>query len=149
MALGTPDRTAGGGRVYIGTVTRVTGTTCFVEVPRYAKGFELGPCRYPAELAPTAGDPNNTGNAGTHGHTITIDQAGDHSHTYTDTNGASSASGPTSSAGGHSHTGSAAEAGDHSHTVPRATPPLAPGDSVVVAFLEGGDDDAVVLVRLA
>lgn len=51
MGLGTPDRSAGGGAIYVGKVTRVTGATCYVEVPRLAEGFELGPCRYPAELA--------------------------------------------------------------------------------------------------
>lgn len=103
MALGsTRDRTADGGGIYIGTVTRVTGSTCYVEVPRYAKGFELGPCRYPAELA-----------------------------------GANTLAG---SAGG-------AYDGAPSHTHPLRQ--LAPGDDVAVAFLEGGDTDAVVLVRLA
>lgn len=102
MALGTPDRTAGGGRLYIGTVTRVTGSSCYVEVPRYAKGFELGPCRYPAELA---GSDTLAGSAG----------------------------GPYDGAP------------SHTHPLRR----LAAGDSVAVGFLEGGDDDAVVLVRLA
>lgn len=50
MALGTTtDRTAGGGGIYLGTVTRVTGATCYVECPRYAAGFELGPAPYPAD----------------------------------------------------------------------------------------------------
>lgn len=48
MALGTPDRTAGGGGIYLGTITRVTGAMCYIESVRYAPGFELGPAPYPA-----------------------------------------------------------------------------------------------------
>lgn len=72
-------RTEQNAGVYLGTVTRVTGATCYVELPRLAKGFEYGPAPYPSEYAGS----------------------------------------------------------------------LASGDRVAVAFLEGGRDDVVVLVRLA
>ena len=68
---------------YLGTITRVTGATAYVELPRLAAGFEYGPAGYPSEYA----------------------QAGE--------------------------------------------TPLEVGDRVAVAFLEGGRDDVVVLLRLA
>lgn len=79
MALGTPDRTAGGGGTYLATVTRVTGSTCFVEVPRVAPGFEFGPAHYPSEYAPA----EETQDAGMHSHTTPAggtSSDGDHAH---------------------------------------------------------------------
>lgn len=76
----TVDPNAG---VYLATVTRVTGTVCYLEVPRLAKGFEYGPAGYPSEYGPAS------------------------------------------------------------------LAPIEQGDRVVVAFLEGGRDDLVVVTRLA
>lgn len=60
---------------YLGKVTRVTGRTCYVEVPSLARGLEYGPARYPDHLHPgtdtdTAGDP-------THAHGFAPLAAGD------------------------------------------------------------------------
>lgn len=43
-----------GPAVYLGTVTRVDGDRCYVEVPALARGFEYGPARYPADGIPPA-----------------------------------------------------------------------------------------------
>lgn len=51
--------------------------------------------------------------------------------------------------GGHTHStpsGGSGSAGGHDHAQP---PSVAVGDEVAVAFLEGGRDELVVLVRLA
>lgn len=101
-----PDQNGG---TYLGKITKVTGATCYVEIPRLAKGFEYGPAPYPSEYLATE---------------------------------------ETKPAGGHSHSspdGGTGGGGDHVHRYR----PLAKGDRVAVAFLEGGRDDVVVLVRLA
>lgn len=142
MSIGRTARAAGNAGVYIGTVTRVTGAECYVEVPRLAAGFEYGPARYPANLNAT-GPAAATSSAGDHGH----GSAGDHAHSYTDNTGVGSTGGATSTAGGHAH----GSAGEHTHTLEglAAGNRLEPGDEVAVAFLEGGRDELVVLVRLA
>lgn len=45
----SPEKTASvsmkPGGVYIGTLTSVSSTTCFVEIPAVLPGFSFGPCR--------------------------------------------------------------------------------------------------------
>lgn len=173
MALGsTRDRTSDGGGIYIGTVTRVDGAVCYVECPRYAPGFELGPAPYPSEYAPPADNTPETGSAGSHGHgaptaTTTVQNAAGHDHgngslatggaLWADTAGQAhthNVTGQTGTAGGHGHDATTTvstvpAAGSHSHSLPAPSPPLAKGDRVAVAFLENSDEDVVVLVRLA
>lgn len=55
------------GELYEGTVTRVDGPVCYVEVPGVAKGSVYGPARYPAQLAAT-------GAGGADGHTHALRQ---------------------------------------------------------------------------
>lgn len=74
--------------VYVGNVTRVAGATCYVELPRLAKGFEYGPAPYPSEYA--AGEQTT--------------QDGNHSH--------SAPGGATSSNGDHRHGPRALAKGD-------------------------------------
>lgn len=63
---------------YLGKVTRVTGRTCYVEVPTLAPGLEYGPARYPAEYAPAAEtDPATVGDLGDHTHGLPPLAAGD------------------------------------------------------------------------
>lgn len=161
MAFGSrPDEAPGNAGIYVGTVTAVDDAVAYVEVPRLAPGFEY-PARFPAELV--AGPPPATGSAGTHGHdapTVTLDtEEGGHTHgAGTLATGAASAgtahthavNGATGSDGAHGHDASVtdvAEAGAHTHPLP--TTPLSVGDDVAVAFLEGGRDELVILVRLA
>lgn len=51
--LDRSSRATGNAGVYLGTVTRLDGSTAYVEVPRLAPGFEY-PARHPAGIE--AGD---------------------------------------------------------------------------------------------
>ena len=63
---------------YLGKVTRVTGRTCYVEVPSLARGLEYGPARYPDHLHPgTDTDTALTGTGQQHAHGFTPLAAGD------------------------------------------------------------------------
>lgn len=134
MALGTPDRTAGGGHVYIGKITRVTGTTCYVEVPHVAPGFEFGPAGYPSEyhapeetLPAGAHDheeavvPVALSTDGAHGHTSSTGTAGDHQHpatgdhAHTADGTLTAAADPPTVTHTHDVTGSTSTAGSHQH----------------------------------
>lgn len=141
--FGTPDRDTGNAGIYLGTITRVDGATAYVEVPRLAPGYEY-PARFPAELK-AGGAPGTTSAAAGHSHGVTVNAAGGHSHGYTDDGVGAS----TDGAGSHAHAATAATGGGHTHTLPPAAPALAKDDAVAVAFLEGGRDELVVLIRLA
>lgn len=52
--------------VYIGKVTKVTGATCLVEIPRLARGYTYGPAPYPSEY----GQGEDTANAEGHSHDL-------------------------------------------------------------------------------
>lgn len=45
--LSRPTRTTGTPGTYLGKVTRVVGSECYVEVKALARGFEYGPARFP------------------------------------------------------------------------------------------------------
>lgn len=57
------DAAPANGGVYLGRITRVTGTVCYLEVPSLAPGFEYGPAAYPdtyADPTTSGGDPSHT-----------------------------------------------------------------------------------------
>lgn len=172
MPLNPSRGASGAAGVHIGTVTRVDGATCYVELPRIARGFEYGPARYPDTYAPDQA----TATAGGHGHdapTVDSSAAAAHSHGAPTVdssavlahdhfqNGQSTevASGHThvilgqasTLDGAHDHTmtvGAVPEAGGHDHAMTVGAVPEAGGhDHALGRPLAAGDTVAVAFLE--
>ena len=136
-----------GDRMLRGTITRVTPTAVYVEVPKLGQGVEYGPCQVLespfADSADPAGGHRMTDQAGTHAHTTPVDVA----VTVT----VATVDGSVSSIASGSGTGTSSQPqpdSTHRHALKGGPLGLKVGQPVLVTTVNGVKEDLVVIGRL-